>query len=115
MAAQDAGALFAEVCLTKGASLNDTKQKLSNLPFTQSASTGTYFHNLANLSVNINSERCSMVYATKSPVDRVVGELAKGTASVTSPPLPKGIDITSQQAADGLTYFNLRVPRPLVY
>lgn len=105
-----AGQMFAQVCLTSGPRFRAAPAALAAYPMTQSAQTGTYFHNQYNLSVNVNAERCSFVFATNQPTDTVVGAMAQGTASILTTPLPPGIDLTSSQAADGLTYFRGYVP-----
>ena len=113
MSAFDAGVIFADTCLIRGANFEDALEGLRVHNVTQNAVTGTYYHNRANLSVRVTPEQCSMVYATSQDVDSAVQGLAGGSASILQRPAPEGISVTSQLAADGLRYFRLGIQSPV--
>ena len=113
LSAFDAGVIFADVCLTRGPNFEGAKQGISGFPFTQNSGTGTYYHNRANLSVKVTNVQCSMVYGTNAPVDDTVKGLADGTASVLKAKAPRGINVTSQVAVDGIRYFRLGIKSPI--
>ena len=81
---------------------------------TQNSRTGTYYHNTGNLSVKVTQKQCSLVFGTNVPIDDVVDGAAKGTISITGPKPPKGIEITSKVAPDGLRYFRFAIRPPVV-
>jgi hypothetical protein len=106
MSPYDAGVIFADVCLTRGARFERAREGLVGFPFTQNTRTGTYYHNTANLSVKVSPQSCSMVYGTRQDTDAAKRGLAQGTASVIATP-PAGISVTSRNLPDGVTYFRL--------
>jgi hypothetical protein len=112
MSPYDAGVIFADACLIRGAYFESATEGLRVHSMTQSASTGTYFHNTKNLSVKATKVSCSLVFASKASVDSTVSDLAKGTASIVGTP-PRGITVTSQVAGDGLRYFRLGIKAPV--
>ena len=112
MSPYDAGVIFADACLIRGPFFENAVEGLRVHSMTQSASSGTYFHNTKNLSVKATKVSCSLVFASKASVDTTVAELARGTASVVRTP-PKGISVTSRVASDGLRYFRLGIKSPV--
>ncbi len=59
---QEAGTLFAQVCVANLPQFRSAPATLARLPFTQNSTTSTYYHNTLNLSVNLAQGDCSMVF-----------------------------------------------------
>lgn len=112
MSAFDAGVIFADTCLIRGANFEHATEGLRVHNMTQNSATGTYFHNRSNLSVKVTSQQCSMVFATSQPMDEVVAALAQGTTSI-QPDVPRGIDISSRPWPDGQRYFRVAIQSPV--
>ena len=114
LSAFDAGIIFADTCLIRGPNFENSIEGLRVHNVTQNASTGTYYHNSANLSVRITPDQCSMVYGTSQDVDAAVAGLGQGSASILQDrPAPAGISVTSRVAGDGLRYFRLGIQSPV--
>jgi hypothetical protein len=109
----DAAIIFADTCLIRGANFEDSLEGLRVHNVTRNSKTGTYYHNAANLSVRISEHTCSLVFATDQKSDTAVSELARGTLSMVTGAVPRGVEITSRVEADGLRYFHLGINSPI--
>ena len=108
----DAGVIFADTCLIRGSGFEDALEGLRVHNVTRNSTTGTYYHNTANLSVKVTSQECSLVFATRVDKSEVISGLAKGTVSMIPNP-PRSISVTSHEMDDGKTYFRVGVKSPL--
>jgi hypothetical protein len=108
----DAGVIFADTCLIRGSAFEDALEGLRVHNVTRNSTTGTYYHNKANLSVSVTPQECSLVFATNQDDSVVVSGLAEGTVSMIPTP-PPGIDVTSTDLPDGNTYFRLGIKSPV--
>ena len=108
----DAAVIFADTCLIRGSGFEEALEGLRVHNVTRNSTTGTYYHNTANLSVKVTPQECSLVFATKQDKSEVIQELAEGTVSMIPTP-PRNISVTSRDLPDGNTYFRLGVKSPL--
>ena len=118
LSAFDAGVIFADAFLIRGANFEDHRQGLAGFPFTQNSATGTFYHNTANLSVKVTDAQCSMVYVANASndaeIDNAVSGLAQGSRSALQGlPAPRGINVTSTAGPQGQRFFRLAIASPV--
>lgn len=108
-----AGEIFAKACIKTEPSFQGARAALQPYGFRQNRQTGTFYHARLNLSVKVSKGQCSMVFGTNQPVDPVIAALARGTAKEIPrrEDLPRDIDVSSDQAPDGLRYFRMGLKR----
>jgi hypothetical protein len=103
--------MFARVCLLTTPAFAGAPRVISEYPFTQSAQTGTYFHNQLDLSIKVTDERCSLVFVTLESPDTFVPGVSRGTARHVSPSeMPDDIHFSSRVHEQGRTYVHISVP-----
>ncbi|MBC6407837.1 MAG: hypothetical protein GDA40_06810 [Rhodobacteraceae bacterium] len=100
--------LFFRACVETAPTFKDAKKVISTEPFRQNSTSGTYCHDVYNLSVKVVPGRCSLLFVTSEPTDEVIERSAKGAISaMRKDDIPRDIHITSHAGPYGLTYFRI--------
>lgn len=63
----EALAIYDTVCIKNAPGFAGSKTPLGAMPFQQNPATGTYFHKTLDLSVKLEGNACSMVFASPEP------------------------------------------------
>lgn len=108
-----AAQIFNDVCLNGGPAFSAAPAAVATFPFTQSAGTGTYFHNTQNLSVKLigtPANECSIVFAVSTdPVQKLVTFME--TLNAIAPDDDSTVSLGDTRGPDGKTYLNARLSR----
>jgi hypothetical protein len=67
------------VCINSAPSFSQAEQQLRTMLFEQNSATGTWYHQSLNLSINVNADRCSMVFASNEKPELLSLALAVGS------------------------------------
>ncbi|MEM9854819.1 MAG: hypothetical protein AAF841_10260 [Pseudomonadota bacterium] len=105
MTGDQAVALFSQVCLATAPSYATAPAVIAELPFRQSPTTGTYYHQRFNASVKISDDGCSFVGAGRQ-LNPLVDTNSLLDADPTGRTLPR-----PPRSANGLTYISVVRPR----
>ena len=105
---QEAGRIFAAMCINTLPDYAGAAEAAAAFPLTQSASTGTYFHNSQNLSFKLTGDSCSMVAGTASsdPVAFIVDTMRSASDAATY--LDADVTIGERMGPDGKFYLTAR-------
>jgi hypothetical protein len=110
-----AGNFFTEICLVTAPSFDRVPQAISGEPFVRHATTGTYFHKFADLSIKVSDYGCSLVFRSEMSVDETISGLAAGVqknAANWDVVIPRNLDITSKPSPISTgRYFRIGLPR----
>ena len=104
-----ASALFRQVCIDTAPRLDAARTALSKLPFTQNPTTGTYYHNMLDLSIKVRREGgrgvCSIVFASTEPPERVGKELAR--MAIVAGLVGMQVEVGADEGVAGRNYYSV--------